>query len=393
MKDDFSVRIIGSQLQKLVNVLGTDMVPIDPPIPVNSPQGTAFLMDLNKLTNKQRVSLINFLSSERNLPVQEIDRLLGKNVLGIPVKDCVMRYITQHQINLMRELFKQNVTKAYDGKIKKDVVSEIFWLSIMIITFILGDEWRTKNITDNLFTDDKRMAYLQPRLETKQERYEHQFRLTLLADCLFLLQYSEGFDLKIEELQKVSPTNPEVRLEDIVIELQIASMLVRSGNAIKFRPRSGIQRQDFDIEIYFKKATKIFAEIKCKRDDTVVNVNNLRRTLYAAEKQLPTNNPSVVFVRIPKNWIQYEKLAPEVSRAIRNFFHNISHVNGVVFIWEEWIELQGDLRASTLKFRIDLHPSPQNPLDNLNELLLPKQITLSAKGALMELSFGKFIVN
>ena len=393
MKDDFSVRIIGSQLQKLVNVLGTDMVPIDPPIPVNSPQGTAFLMDLNKLTNKQRVSLINFLSSERNLPVQEIDRLLGKNGLGIPVKDCVMRYITQHQINLMRELFKQNVTKAYDGNIKKDVVSEIFWLSIMIITFILGDEWRTKNITNNLFTDDKRMAYLQLCLETKQERYKHQFRLTLLADCLFLLQYSEGFDLKIEELQKVSPTNPEVRLEDIVIELQIASMLVRSGSAIKFRPRSGIQRQDFDIEIYFKKATKIFAEIKCKRDDTVVNVNNLRRTLYAAEKQLPTNNPSVVFVRIPKNWIQYEKLAPEVSRAIRNFFHNISHVNGVVFIWEEWIELQGDLRASTLKFRIDLHPSPQNPLDNLNELLLPKQITLSAKGALMELSFGKFIVN
>lgn len=68
-------------------------------------------------------------------------------------------------------------------------------------------------------------------------------------------------------------------------------------------------------------------------------------------------------------------------------------MNGVVFIWEEWIELQGDLRASTLKFRIDLHPTPQNPLDNLNELLLPKQITLSAKGALTELSFGKFIVN
>lgn len=143
MKDDFSVRIIGSQLQKLVKVLGTDTVPIDPPIPVNSPRGTAFLMDLNKLTNKQRVSLINSLSSEHNLSAQEIERLLGKFGFGIPVKDCVLRYITQHQINLMRELFKQNVTKAYDGNIKKDVVSEIFWLSIMIITFILGDEWRS----------------------------------------------------------------------------------------------------------------------------------------------------------------------------------------------------------------------------------------------------------
>jgi hypothetical protein len=371
-------------------VLGTDTVPIDPPIPINSPQGAAFLVDLNKLTNEQRASLKKMLSSEHNVPVQEIEILLSKNGLGIPVKDCVMRHITQHQIELMRELFKQNVTKAYDGNITKDAVSEISWLSIMIITFILGDKWRTKNITDNLFTNEKRMDYLRLSLDTEQKRYEHQFRLHLLADGLFLLQNSEGFDLKIEELQKVSPTNPEVRLEDIVIELEIASTLVRSGHIIKFRACTGIQRQDFDIEIYFKKATKIFAEIKCKRDDTVVNVNNLRRTLYAAEKQLPTNNPSVVFVRIPTNWIRYENLAPEVNKVIHNYFRNIFHVNCVVFVWEEWIELQGNRRVSTLKSKLVLHPSPQYPLANLNELILSTQINSSSKGTFVELSFGKF---
>jgi hypothetical protein len=348
MRSHFSVKIVGAQSQKLVQVLGTDTVPINPPIPMNALQGGVFLVD------------------------------------------SIMGYVTQHQIDLLRELFKKTATEAYNGILERNVVTETYWLSIMIVSFMLGDEWRAKNIVDNLGTNDKRTGYLRPRLETEQETLEHQFRMILLADSLFSLQDCEGFDLKIEELQQVSPTNPEVRLEDIVVELQIATMLVRGGHPVKFKPRSGIDRQDFDIEIYFRKRANIFAEIKCKRDETAVNVNNLRRTLYEAEKQLPTAKPGVVFVRIPTDWLQYENLAPEVDRVIRNFFRNISHVNAVVFVWEEWIELQENLRASIIKFKLNLHPSPQYSFDNLNELLLPTQIPSRTKGGFMELSFGKF---
>lgn len=390
MSAEYFVKIIGSNSQNLAQALGIDTVPINPPIPVNSPEGPAFLLDFNMLTNKQRLSLINLLSREQSLPALKVEELLTQRGLGISVKDCVMRYVTQHQIDLMRKSFKQNVIKSYDGNIKKDAVSETYWLSIMIISFILGDEWRTRNTTDNLFTNENRVAYLRLNLETEQDRYEHQFRWTLFADSLFRLQSSEGFELKIEELQKVSPINREVRLEDLAIELQIASMLVGSGHEVKFIERSGIERQDFDIEIKFKKTTSIFAEIKCKRDETAVNVNNLRRTLYIAEKQLPTNNPNVVLVRIPTSWREYEKLAPEVNRTTRNFFRNVSHINAIVFIWEEWFELEGNGRMSALKFKIDLHPSPQHPFDNLTELLIPAQIPSSIKSTFLELSFGKF---
>jgi hypothetical protein len=228
-------------------------------------------------------------------------------------------------------------------------------------------------------------------LATDQQRYEHHFRTVLLAESLFVLQNCEGFDLKTEELKKVSPTNPDIRLEDIVVELQIASMIVRRGHMVKFRCSSGMKRQDFDMEIYFKKATKISAEVKCKRDDTAVNVNNLRRTLYAAEKQLPTDNPSVVFVRITPNWIQYKNLAPELSRTLNNFFRNVSHVNSIILVWEEWSKLQGNRALSTVKFRFESHPSPQYPIENLNDLLLPGKIPSSTNGTFVELAFGKFI--
>jgi hypothetical protein len=301
-----------------------------------------------------------------------------------------MDRISQHQIDLMRELFKKNAIAVSKGTIKADALTEAYWLSMMIITFMLGEEWRTRNISDNLFADETRVNYLRLGLQTENERYEHQFRMNLLADCLFLLQDCEGFDLKIEALQQVSPTNPQVKLEDIIVELQIAGMLVRSGHEVKFRPRSGVERQDFDEEICFHKESNINAEVKCKRDDTAVDVNNLRRSLYRAEKQLPTTCPGVVFARIPTDWLSYQQLEPEVATTLRNFFRNVSHVNAVVFIWEEWFELQNGLRASTLKYKLTLHPSPEHPIENLDGLLLDRQIPPAAKGTFLQLSFGKF---
>jgi hypothetical protein len=129
MSAEYFVKIIGSNSQNLAQALGIDTVPINPPIPVNSPEGPAFLLDFNMLTNKQRLSLINLLSREQSLPALKVEELLTQRGLGISVKDCVMRYVTQHQIDLMRKSFKQNVIKSYDGNIKKDAVSETYWLS------------------------------------------------------------------------------------------------------------------------------------------------------------------------------------------------------------------------------------------------------------------------
>lgn len=391
---NFSVRIIkGSQSQGLIDVLLTDIVPINPPIPANLPEGPSYLVDLKKLTIEQRRRLNNSLTGEKTLLVRIIERLLPRSSLRIPTKDCVMPHVTQHQINLLRDSFKQSMSKPSSEHFKMDAVLESYWISMMVITFFLGDQWREKNIAANLFKDEGRMAYLRPRLETDKERFEHQFRFNLLADALFLLQDCEGFNLMIEELHRVSPANSEVKLEDIAIVLQIACMLVKSGHGVKFRPRTGIKSQDFDIEIKFKKTTDVFAEIKCKRDETIVDVNNLRRTLYAAEKQLPTSNPSVVLVRIPTDWIQYEKLMPEINKVINDYFQKVSHVNAVVFFWEDWFELQGGLKISTILIRPYLHPSPQNPLDELSDLFLPPfpvQIPLNSKGSLLEFSFGKF---
>lgn len=385
------VKIIkGSSSSDLCQAIGVDGLPISHPIPFNTPQGAFYQIDINRLANEQKTELIRSFSKARKMHFKDVEKNILEQGLFVPSTDCFFQNVTQYQIDLMRDIFRKNVTESYDGTIRKDVVAETFWLSIMIITFFLGDEWRVKNITENLFTNEERISYLRPNLTSENDRYEHQFRLTLFADCLFALQYCDGFDLKIEELRQLSPINKKVKLEDKAIEFLIASMVVRSGHPIKFRPRTGVERQDFDLEIILDHERKIYAEIKCKRDETPVNVNNLRRTLYAAGKQLPLNGPSVIFYRIPENWSNYSNLAKEMNKVVRNFFHNIAHVNAVVLVWEEWIAAFDSSKVSTIKYKTYQHPSPEFSFGRIKELLTPVNVPPNTKSGFMDLSFGKF---
>lgn len=386
----FAKIIDGSSSSHLCQAIGSNSLPISHPIPVNTPQGAFYQIDIDKLANEQKTNLIGFLSKTKNIPFKNIEETIFEKGLFIPSSDCFFQNVSQYQIDLMRDIFSKNVITAYRGTIRKDVVAETFWLSIMIITLFFGDKWRTKNITQNLFTDDERMNFLRTKLTSENDRYEHQFRLTLFADCLFSLQYCDGFDLKIEELRQLSPENKEIKLEDKAIEFLIASMLFRSGHQIIFRPHTGVKRNDFDLEIIVGKESRIYAEIKCRRDETPVNVNNLRRTLYSAEKQLPLDAPCLIFCRIPEDWSKFSNLANEMNKVIRNYFHNIDHVNAVVLVWEEWISAFNDSKVSTIKYKIYQHPSPKISFGRIDKLMTPVNIPPNTKGSFMDLSFGKF---
>ncbi len=300
-----------------------------------------------------------------------------------------MPYITQQQIDLMRTNFRTEMKKI---KEITGAVSEAVFCSMFIINSILGDTWFKENIIDNLNTSEEGVDYLQTSFVTERKGYELQSRLTYLAHSLFLLQKCEGFELKINDLHEVNPTNPEVKLEDKATELQILGMLADSGHEVKFKPRTGVKRQDFDTEVIFKNIN-LSVEIKCKREETPVNVNSLRRTLYHAAKQLPIKKPCVVFVRIPEHWTKHEDITPKLNKMLRIFFRNKdnTHIKAIVFVWEEYIELRDKRMVYILKNKPNLHPTSGN-LYLLNELITTQNLTVpfTTTGSAMKLSFGIF---
>jgi hypothetical protein len=174
-------------------------------------------------------------------------------------------------------------------------------------------------------------------LATDRESLESVDRMIDLADSLFCLQECEGFHLKIKDLKEVAPT-----------------------------------------------------EVKCKREDMSMDANSLRRTLYIAEKQLPTNAPGVIFARLPTARGRDASFSSQVTKVFRNFFQNVHHISAVVLVWEEWIKLSGDHNSRLLRYRSNLHPSPKYPVDGLDEILLPADSIPDDRGLFLSLSFGVF---
>ena len=105
-KSKYYVKLIGKQSEIYVRIFGTDTVPINPPIPLNTPQGVGFGVDTNLLTLEQKLRLIKVISSENRIPEKEVKKSLLKDgkVFPIPIQNCILPNINQHQIDFGEQL-------------------------------------------------------------------------------------------------------------------------------------------------------------------------------------------------------------------------------------------------------------------------------------------------
>ncbi len=268
----------------------------------------------------------------------------------------------------------------------RGAVFEAYALAQEIIIRTLGFPWWKENISSST---SKQEPHFRIHPSNQQESYEHQDRIMDFADSLFILQSCEGFEWKIKELRKkVSTNNRDVFVEDTIIELRVAKMLVKSGHAVKFVRPSRSKTKDFDLEINLREGNVLCAEVKCKREDTAISTNNLRRTLYRAEKQLPKTASNVIFVRLPTTWVQDPQYTVEIDQVLIKFFDNVRHINAVVIIWEECIQLdKSPSKARILKYQPKLHPSPLISCHGLDKLFTRLELVPPIEGNYLPLSF------
>ena len=260
METDYSVRIISTRSYEWKKFFGTDVIPINPPIPIaidlpdtNSLTGL-YLVDIEVFTDDQWQEILQYPITELGLPLSKTRDNTEPDSLGIPAEECIMQRITQHQIDLLRETYKNPLNERFENQdAKADKLHEAYWISLQVISFLLGYDWVSRNIGENILgaSSEKRMEYLRLDLSTEQKRYEHQSRLIDLADSLFLLQDCDGFNLKIDDLRNITPTKPDVILEDTVIELEIATLLINSGHKVSFVVPTGKKKDDYDLKIDF----------------------------------------------------------------------------------------------------------------------------------------------
>lgn len=390
MESNTIVEIIDNKYKFLIGILGSHTVQLTSEIVHRTPRGAMYNIDTNKFTVQQLEQFCDVLAAFNNITREDIKKDLIANGFSIPVESCLMHNISIELIEIMRNNFKRQIKFANNDDFPGTPEAELFWIAMMVIIFMLGEKWHNDNIKKAKQKNETRMKYLITPQSNKKELLAHQFRTILLADCLFVLQFVKGFKYKLSEMRNLSPEKPQVMIEDYITELLIGKMLVEDGHQIFFRKPIQKKGEDYDIDIILKNDINLCAEIKCKRQDSAVNINNLRTKLIKASDQLPKDKKGIILIKVSEKLIRKKEFKSEAEGFLQAFYKNHPHVIAVVIIWEGSLSLVGGGGMNYIKHHISINRK-QLFIEVYLKHLFKSNLSFDAiHNDFIEVSFGKF---
>jgi hypothetical protein len=174
-------------------------------------------------------------------------------------------------------------------------------LAITILTKYFGRHWIEQHIDPATKT-----TFLKCDDSTATIREQQRMRRVVLAEMLFNLQNVNGFYSLLVKMLKGD-------VESTYGALEIARMLVTTaidtGLSFRFVSESKIAKRDYDLSIRFSDGVKVRAETKCKMEETKITLRTVEESISTAKKQLPERAPGIVFIKVPRPWIEDETFA------------------------------------------------------------------------------------
>jgi hypothetical protein len=183
-----------------------------------------------------------------------------------------------------------------------------------------GVEWLKKH-----FIHAKKTSYLGFDLSNDTARERRTWRVIHLAEMLFNMQHIAGFDACIAQMAGG-------KIESTYAELEIGKELFWRDVRFRFGRRTGVKKQDYDLEITFRDGRVACADTKCKLEKTKFTTTTLLNSLHEARTQLPSDKPGIIFVRMPEHWLdnRYDP-APMIDTA-EDFLRRTGRIVSVKFL-------------------------------------------------------------
>ena len=180
---------------------------------------------------------------------------------------------------------------SFSLEIQADNTSRTFYLSLAVVRHFLGANWADDHVQDN-----GRPGYVRLNWRDHTQAEVQTFRIVDLAEILFNLQHTAGFDDCIQKMR-------DGDIEGTYAELDFGRMLYQSSIEFRFVKSSGRKGDDYDIDIIMKDGTSVCADAKCKIEATDFSEKSVMNSLRHARSQFPDNRPSIVFVKVPPHWL------------------------------------------------------------------------------------------
>ena len=147
-------------------------------------------------------------------------------------------------------------------------------------------------------------------------------RMITLAELLLNMQDVKGFSECLSLLV-------DGRLEAAFAELDVGRVLSYSNVRFGFNVRTGQLKSDYDLNVFFRNGERGCAETKCKIEGKTITAKSVLNTLQHARKQLPNDEPGVIFLRMPEAWMRNIKAEEDITPAVKGFMRGTRTVVAV----------------------------------------------------------------
>ena len=214
----------------------------------------------------------------------------------------------------------QATIESYPEEIRNDANKLRWQLAVSIIMHFLGRDWVLKNFPQ----DDKRPGFFRLDFSSDVAREHKTARILDFAETLYNLQHIEGFDSRIDQMRTADA-------ESTYAEFDFAKFLYGADVSFKFVVPSGVAGKDYDYLVTYSDRRTACADAKCRVEGEEINPAALGRILESARsKSLPRDEPGLIFVKVPQEWIDASGVLPDCANVVQNFLRQTERVVSVV---------------------------------------------------------------
>jgi hypothetical protein len=208
-------------------------------------------------------------------------------------------------------------------EIRGDRGQFLFTLSGYIIAAFTSLDWVKENMLANSFGTTSEQGFLQVDPSGDIARETKYLRMLELAEILLNLQGVEGFDDCVERMK----TGDANQIEATVAELEFAKLLRMHDIDFKFVVPDRIAGgRNYDFELTLATNPVVCADVKCKLESTDIDPLSVRNTLSAGRRQLPRDQPGILYVKVPQHWFERPEMAEELRRIAQGFLRSTARV-------------------------------------------------------------------
>jgi hypothetical protein len=209
-------------------------------------------------------------------------------------------------------------------------------LAVEVIRRFLSTDWVDEHISTA-------RGFLKADLSTLAVETQRMRRI-MLAEMLFNFQKLQGFHNCLTELEAGN-------VESAYASLEMARILVTHATdsklTLRFVTPSNIKRRDYDLSIRCGDGVRICAETKCKLEETEITLKTVKRTLSKAKRQLPKRAPGMIFLKVPRFWIDDPTFVGEMRKLAARMLVETSWIVSIKYYTSRIVE-ERDARGEYL---------------------------------------------